>query len=253
MSQKSGGVAVRVGIKGNPKVKEAATGCTEAVTGVVQTCESIAGKTKMLHLTVDVGQAALLTIVSSWDGIVVGSRVVVACLGSLVNEEEVQKIIVGGVTSEGQLCDTAMLGWKGGAEGDVALLPATFSPGDPAPEEKPRRGAVLLDAAGNTIAAPVNEALVPSAPKLSKEDKKAQAALKKAERDAKKKGGTQADAEEDAEEDTEVTEVTNTLPKAPTKELKRIQNLTADKRKKGEEVWTDDELEAAGFAIQGVV
>lgn len=74
----------------------------------------------------------------------------------------------------------------------------------------------------------------------------------------KKKGGTQAEGEDDAEEDTvagqsQCIEVRKTLPKAPNKELKRIQKLTADKRKKGEEVWTDDELEAAGFAIQGVV
>lgn len=181
-----------------------------------------------------------MIIVSSWDGVDVDSRVVVACVGSLVNEQEVTKTTVAGVVSEGVLCDTAMLGWKGGVQGAVALLPASFVPGDSAPLEKPRRGEALTDAAGNAIVCGMNEE-IGEKKVLTKEEKKAETALKKAAREAKKK---------EAKGEVPTEEMRN-LPKAPMKELKRIKKLTADKRKKGEEVWTDDELEAAGFAIQG--
>ena len=39
--------------------------------------------------------------------------------------------------------------------------------------------------------------------------------------------------------------------KPPSKaELKKIRKLIAEKRKRGEEVWTDEEIEAAGFLVQ---
>ena len=50
-------------------------------------------------------------------------RVVVAPAGSSVLDDEgelqpVKKASVGGVVSEGMLCDSYMLGWKGGGRGE---------------------------------------------------------------------------------------------------------------------------------------
>ena len=55
------------------------------------------------------------------------------------NEEiEVKEASVGGVKSAGMLCDSTMLGWSGGGAGNAALVPDSFSPGDNAPEKRPR-------------------------------------------------------------------------------------------------------------------
>jgi len=244
MTQQAHGVTFCVGVKGNPKLKAEATGCTDAVTGLVNECLATAGKNKLKKLSVDIGQEVPVTIVTSMDSISVGSRVVVARVGSFVNEQEVKKTTFGDDISEGLLCDTAMLGWRGGVDGAVALLPASFAPGDSAPSEKPRRGEALTDAAGNIAVCSVNEE-IGEVKVLTKEEKKAETALKKAAREAKKK-------EAKGEVETADDGAARILPKAPNKDLKRIKKLTADKRKKGEEVWTDDELEAAGFAIQGM-
>ena len=45
---------------------------------------------------------------------------------------------VGGVKSQGMLCDAPMLGWSGGGSGNAALVPDIFSPGDSPPEKRPR-------------------------------------------------------------------------------------------------------------------
>ena len=63
-----------------------------------------------------------------------GVRVVVATVGAkLKNEESVKKATVGGVTSEGMLCDAPMLGWVGGGAGAAALLPESYKPAGPSP------------------------------------------------------------------------------------------------------------------------
>merc|ERR1712194_524051 len=144
---------------GNPKMKAQATGCTDAVVGLVDSCDVTAGKKTLKKLSVDIGQELPVTIVTSSESVSVGSRVVVARVGSFVNEQEVKTTT---------LCDTAMLGWKGGAEGDVALLPASFVPGDCAPSEKPSRREAVTDAAGNLCTGPVNE-IIESKKVLTKE------------------------------------------------------------------------------------
>ena len=53
-------------------------------------------------------------------------------------EVEVKKANVGGVPSEGMLCDAPMLGWVGGGAGAAALLPETFAIGSAPPDKKPR-------------------------------------------------------------------------------------------------------------------
>ena len=124
----------------------------------MQECEAFGPKGKSLKLTVDIGEEKLVTIVTNLDSIKVGSRIVVARVGSTVNSKEVKETTVGDTVSQGLVCDTAMLEWKGGTEGIAALLPASFVPGDPAPAEKPRReDTALVDAAGNSLAAKVND------------------------------------------------------------------------------------------------
>ena len=69
---------------------------------------------------------------------VVGTRLVVATVGAIVNEEPVKKASVGGVTSEGMLCDNPMLGWTGGGAGIAAVVPESFAVGDTPPSKRPR-------------------------------------------------------------------------------------------------------------------
>ena len=72
-----------------------------------------------------------LTIVTNASNVRVDSRVVVATVGcELRDGTTVKKAAVGGVSSEGMLCDAPMLGWVGGGAGAAALVPETFSAGD---------------------------------------------------------------------------------------------------------------------------
>ena len=237
----------RQGIKGAPKEQSASTGATDAVCGVVDKSEPIAGNKKAKKLSVDIGAASgALDIVTNWD-VVEGMRVVIALVGSLVNEAEVTESVVSGVTSQGLLCDGAMLGWEGGVEGSPALLPSTFMPGESAPSEKPRRAAAKAEEPAFAGFDAVDEGPTQLfEAKMSKEEKKAAAAKKKAEKAAKKGGGTVEAGEEGG--------ATAAKPRVkPSKaDLKKIKKLTEEKRKAGgEEVHTDDELEAAGFLLEG--
>ena len=70
-------------------------------------------------------------------------RVAVAPSGTTVlNEEgeemELKNTSVGGVVSEGMLCDSRMLGWQGGAAGLAVQIPASFELGSSPPASKPR-------------------------------------------------------------------------------------------------------------------
>ena len=79
--------------------------------GLVLECEGVKGKDKLKELKVDVGQDEPLTIVTNAANVEVGKRVVVATIGAeLKDESKVKKAMVGGVTSEGMLCDGPMLG-----------------------------------------------------------------------------------------------------------------------------------------------
>ena len=82
-----------------------------------------------------------------------------------VDGEPVKKATVGGVPSEGMLCDAPMLGWKGGGADCAALLPDdahSFAPGDAPPPERPR-----LDKAKNPAAARWRRATPPPRRSLS--------------------------------------------------------------------------------------
>lgn len=175
--------------------------------GLVLECEDVRGKDKLKELKVDVGGDEPLTIVTNATNVEVGKRVVVATIGSeLKDGAKVKKAMVGGVTSEGMLCDGPMLGWTGGGAGAAALLPESFKPGEAPPKSRPR-----LDgggAGGDAPAAPAAKSTGPGVDslfekKLTKEEKKALQEKKKAERAAKKAAKGGQDAAEETKSDAE--------------------------------------------------
>ena len=105
-------------------------------------------------------------------------RVAVAPVGSIVETEvgeelEIRKTAVGGVMSEGMLCDSRMLGWSGGAAGIAAQIPDAVELGLPPPSVKPRPGEPSAESAPSQ---PI-EGLFEK--KLSKEEKKKLAEAKR--------------------------------------------------------------------------
>ena len=155
------------------------------VVGKVLTCEPVAGKDKLKQCTVDIG-TEVVTIVSNAPNVRVGTRTCVATLGTEVEFEgtpmEIKPTNVGGVISNGMLCDSVMLNWAGGAAGLCVQVPETCALGSPAPTSKPRMG---------------GEAATETVPEISAKDLKAQEkaarkaanAEKKAARKAAKEGG----------------------------------------------------------------
>lgn len=117
--------------------------------------------------------------------VLLGCQVVATVGATLPDGTEVKKATVGGVPSHGMLCDAPMLGWLGGGAGAAALVPDTFSPGDPPPTSRPRMDKPQKAEAG----LPAVEVKPLFEKKLTKEEKKAAAAAKKAEREAKKAAG----------------------------------------------------------------
>ena len=160
------------------------------VVGIVESCEEISAKLK--KLSVNVGGGEPLTIVTNASNVREGTRTCVALIGTVVEDVEVKKMSVGGTTSEGMLCDSKMLNWAGGAEGLCVQVPASFSPGDPAPTSKPR-----LD--GGTTPAAAPEKSDKELKAEAKAAKKAEAAAKKEARKAKK-NLRKGDVDEAAEE-----------------------------------------------------
>ncbi len=111
--------------------------------------------------------------------------------------QQVKKASVGGVISEGMLCDSYMLGWKGGGKGMAAILPESFEVGSAPPESKPRGGGGDTNdgAEGSTSSGLV----APAAPglyekKLTKEEKKKLAEEKRRARKAAKEAKAAAAA-----------------------------------------------------------
>ena len=165
-------------------------------TGLVLECEDVPKKDKLKKLLVDVGGPDPLTIVTNAGNVgsrTVGMRVVVACVGAELRDgEKVKRAPVGGVTSEGMLCDGPMLGWAGGGQGTAALLPERFAPGDAPPSSRPRAdGAAESSADASSPAAPVAKSTGPGVDalfekKMSKEEKKAALAAKRAAKKAAK-------------------------------------------------------------------
>jgi tRNA-binding EMAP/Myf-like protein len=105
--------------------------------GIVVSAEEVNGK-KLMKLGVDVGADEPLKIVTNDTKVKEGYRVVVATIGATVGEIVVSKANVGGVPSEGMLCDCPCLGWKGGAAGIAARVPDSFEVGTAPPSTRPR-------------------------------------------------------------------------------------------------------------------
>jgi tRNA-binding EMAP/Myf-like protein len=178
--------------------------------GLVLSCEEIPKKEKLKKLSIDIGADDPVDIVTNAGNVgtrTVGCRVVVATVGaSLSDGETVKKTTVGGVSSQGVLCDGPMLGWSGGGAGTAVLLPDTFNPGDQCPGTKPGR----RDGENSTTdaSAPVSKSTGPGVDalfekKLSKDEKKAALAAKRAAKKAAKEGGDGAGEEADTQERNE--------------------------------------------------
>jgi tRNA-binding EMAP/Myf-like protein len=153
----------------------------------VEECSSSSGKSnKTLRVCqVNVGQAAdvdSVTIVTSASNVRPGSRVAVALAGSsILNEQgeemQVKKTIVGGVASEGMLCDSRMLGWSGGAAGVAAQMPDYIPIGDAPPSTKPRPNQQGQQDSAGAAGSGADSSAAAAAPglfekKLTKEEKK---------------------------------------------------------------------------------
>lgn len=174
---------------------------SEYKVGVVLATESLGAKTKsskaLTSCTVNVGgDGEPLTIVTSATNVREGSRIIVAPVGSTFVDDEgeersVTRATVGGIVSEGMLCDSKMLGWSGGAKGIAATLPEEFELGSAPPSAKPRpKGA---DGGGGGDGG-VPESAGPGLfeKKLTKEEKKKLAEERKKARKAKKEAAKAA-------------------------------------------------------------
>merc|ERR1712025_1384498 len=97
---------------------------------------------KLKKLTVEIGEADPIIIVTNAKNVEEGVNVVVAQVGSIIGDPDdgvkVKKASVGGIASQGMLCDFGMLGWKGGAKNVAATVPDSFEPGSRPPSTRPR-------------------------------------------------------------------------------------------------------------------
>ena len=101
--------------------------------------EAVAGKDKLKKCTVSDGEKEF-TVVSNAPNVLpekVGKRIVVARVGAEVSgmDEPVKKANVGGVVSEGMLCDERML-W--GKSAGTAVYLDDYDVGSQPPSQKPR-------------------------------------------------------------------------------------------------------------------
>lgn len=104
------------------------------------------GKKGLKCVELDVGGEDTVKVVTSAK-VEVGMRTVVALSGATITDPEtgdditVKKTVIAGAPSEGMLCDGPMLGWKGGAAGAAAKIPASFALGSAPPTTRPRMDA----------------------------------------------------------------------------------------------------------------
>jgi phenylalanyl-tRNA synthetase beta chain len=116
----------------------------EQVSQIVEV-DKIAGKDKLTRLLVDVGAGDPITVVTNAPNVKVGAKVVVALIGARLGDAEdgtlVERTKVGGVTSDGVLCDAAALGWGTANKGRAVVLPNDFEIGSAPPAEKPQHRA----------------------------------------------------------------------------------------------------------------
>lgn len=146
-------------------------------------CEDVKNKDRLKKLKVDIGKGDddCITVVSNAPNVRLGTRTVVALVGTVLpNDEVVQKVVVAGITSQGMLCDSPTLSWVGGAANQCVLMPDSYELGSIAPASKPRGDGAVKDDE------PVVEVSAKELKAKEKADRKAQLALKKTERKSKK-------------------------------------------------------------------
>lgn len=129
-------------VEGTAAAPEALGKYHNIVVGLVTEAVEVPKKS-LTKLTVDIGADETITIVSNAKHLEAGIRVVCAKIGAVIGDLDndgftVTKTNVGGVNSEGVLCDCPMLNWTGGAAGAAVKLPESFQPGDSPPDERPR-------------------------------------------------------------------------------------------------------------------
>ena len=172
----------------------------DAMTGLVCAeiieCAPIEGMDKLKRLTLSVGDASgTFTVVTNAPNVEVGKRCVVARVGATLRDgTEVKTATVGGVKSEGMLCDSTMCGWSGGGSGSAALLPLDYPLGSRAPNARPR-----LDG-GEKNSGEADAAAREAAKVKEKEEKKAALAAKRAARDAARKAKKAGEADASAQD-----------------------------------------------------
>mmetsp|Transcript_4413 Transcript_4413/g.5102 ORF Transcript_4413/g.5102 Transcript_4413/m.5102 type:complete len:178 (-) Transcript_4413:311-844(-) len=157
--------------------------------GIVESIEESGGKgTKALKVCkFNIGDDSnTLQVVTSATNVRKGSRLVVAPIGSTVlgsNGEgmSITKTTVAGHISEGMFCDSKMLGWDGGTGGIAARMEDSLPLGSPPPLNKPRPNGGVVNASSEELPESTVEGLFEK--KLTKEEKKALAKIK---REAKK-------------------------------------------------------------------
>ena len=170
------------------------------IVGEVVECNEVPGKDRLRACKVNVGDPSQpLSIVTTAPNVRLGTRCIVATVDTEIDVngecEKVKRATVGGVVSEGMLCDSKMLGWAGGAAGVAAHLPDSFAIGSVAPKSKPR-----LDgqAEPEAPAAEMSDKERKASEKLLR---KQQLAEKKAARKAAKSAGFSGDTNDENDND----------------------------------------------------
>uniref|UniRef100_A0A6U0AYE0 tRNA-binding domain-containing protein n=1 Tax=Ostreococcus sp. 'lucimarinus' TaxID=242159 RepID=A0A6U0AYE0_9CHLO len=149
--------------------------------GEILACVAIDGHDALRLLTIDCGGDAPLKIATNAPNVDVGKKIVVARAGATLRDgTRVTARRVGGVVSEGVVCDSTMVGWSGGGAGTAALLPRDHALGARAPKTRPRLDGKTTDEGARDAAARETQKA------REREEKKAALAAKRAARDAKK-------------------------------------------------------------------
>ena len=173
------------------------------VVGKVLECNPIPGRDKLKIVRVDIGDV-VLTIVTNAPNIRDGTRTVVATVGTEVDmdgeTQTIKNTSVGGVVSEGMVCDSVMLSWAGGAAGLCVQLPDSYPLGSLAPASKPRMdgSAAPSGSAEPELSAKDLKAQEKAARKAANAEKKAARKAKKGESEAGK-----GDADDEPDDDDE--------------------------------------------------
>ena len=114
------------------------------VVGHVVSCEAVAVKANLKLCRIDIGQGDPIPVVTNASNVRNDTHTVVAIVGTEIEVDgetiTITRTNVGGVYSEGMLCDSTMCGWVGGAKGICVQVPLDLPPGSPAPATKPRLG-----------------------------------------------------------------------------------------------------------------